>query len=324
MAGAVKRAMRRAPEGNPTSLHETGRAARMAMEKVRVALAEAMGLPANEIIFTGGGTESNNIALQGYRVLREEWSHSSTKGPQRMDDAIEKKNGDEETVVRVVDLVNHETGSISREFKRPPNGRLHVDASQAFLKIDFRSLDLSEVDSMTVTAHKINGPIGIAALYLRGLKCHKLYSGGSQEKGIRPGTENLPAIIGFGAALKLDRSHSQHREIEAFVGKELEALGCELNRRGETSGFIVHATLPAGYDNTEVVSLLSTKYRVEIGTGSACNSGVLNTTVYDTLGKLPEPRRSIRLSWDCYNTMEEAERVMGAFSKVLAEKKPHR
>ncbi|CCW63165.1 unnamed protein product [Phytomonas sp. EM1] len=177
---------------------------------------------------------------------------------------------------------------------------------------------------MTVTAHKVNGPVGIAALYLRGLVCNKQIRGGSQEKGIRPGTENVPAIVGFATALELDRSGSQCREIEAYIVKELEAVGCEINRRGETSGYIVHATLPEGYNNTEVVSLLSTKYRVEIGTGSACKTNVLNTTVYDTLGKEPHPERSIRLSWDDFNTMEEAKHVIKAFRKVLAEKKPSR
>lgn len=308
----VKLAMLTAPEGNPNSMHLSGREARMAVEQVRSQLASVIGVPARDIIFTSGGTESNNIALHGYRVEREAWAHASTsQGPSVSPDA---------PLVKVIDLVNHETGSVNRELKRPSGGRLHVDASQGLTKIDFSTLDLSEVDSLTVTAHKINGPVGIGALYLRQGICNHMYTGGSQEKGIRPGTENVPAIVGFGVALSLDRSHSIHREIEAFVVEELESMKCEVNRRGETSGFIVHATLPEHCDNTEVVTRLSTKYHVEVGTGSACKTGEINTTVYDTLGKKPAPKQSIRISWDSFASMMEAERVMTAVRRVLEEK----
>lgn len=309
----VKMAMLRAPEGNPNSMHMSGRAARMAVEKVRAQLAKVLHVPANDIIFTGGGTESNNIALNGYRVERDSWSHASTS---------ENRNVPADaTTVKVIDLVNHETGSLNRNLIRPPGGRLHVDASQGLLKVDFGSLDLSEVDSITVTAHKINGPVGVGAVYLRDLSCNKLYSGGAQEKGVRPGTENVPAIVGFGVALGLDRSHSIHKEIDALMTEELEKMGCEVNRRGEVSGFIVHATLPEGYSNTDVVSRLSTKYHVEIGTGSACKTNEVNTTVYDTLGKAPAPTRSIRISWDSFATLHDAERVISAMKNVMDEMK---
>nr|AKK31289.1 thiamine biosynthesis-like protein [Leishmania amazonensis] len=311
MAEQVRMAMMRAPEGNPNSMHMSGREARMAVEKVRSQLAKVMHVPGNDIIFTSGGTESNNISLNGYHVVREPWSHASTSENSNVPDGA--------TVVKVVDLVNHETGSIDRNLIRPEGGRLHIDASQALLKIDFGSLDLSEVDSITVTAHKINGPVGVGAVYLRGLTCNKLFSGGSQEKGIRPGTENVPGIVGFGAALALDRSHSVHKEIDALMTEELEKMGCEINRRGETSGYIVHATLPQGYSNTDVVSRLSTKYHVEIGTGSACKTNEVNTTVYDTLGKTPAPTRSIRISWDSFATLNDAERVLSALKNVLGE-----
>ncbi|KAG5469794.1 hypothetical protein CUR178_01933 [Leishmania enriettii] len=311
VAEQVRMAMLRAPQGNPNSMHMSGRAARMAVEKVRSQLAKVMHVPANDIIFTSGGTESNNIALNGYRVIREQWSHDSTRENSNIAAGA--------TVVEVVDLVNHETGSINCNLIRPEGGRLHVDASQALLKVDFGSLDLSQVDSIAVTAHKINGPIGVGAVYLRDLTCNRLFSGGSQEKGIRPGTENVPAIVGFGAALSLDRSHSLHKEIDTLMTEELEKMGCEINRRGETSGYIVHATLPKGYSNTDVVSRLSTKYHVEIGTGSACKTNEVSTAVYDTLGKAPAPTRSIRISWDSFATLNDAERVLIAMKNVLDE-----
>ncbi|EPY30902.1 thiamine biosynthesis-like protein [Strigomonas culicis] len=314
MTESVKDALLRAPEGNPNSMHLSGREARMAVERVRMEVATALGVPAKDIIFTAGGTESNNIALHGYRVVREAWSHASTSEGAAV--------GADAEVVHVVDLVNHETGSVAPVLRRPAGCRLHVDASQALMKVDLRRYDMSQVDSLTVTAHKINGPIGVGAVYLRDLQCHRLFSGGSQEKGIRPGTENVPAIVGFGAALRINRSHSIHREVEALVAKELAALGCEINRRGETSGYIVHATLPEGYDNTEFVSRLSTRYKVEIGTGSACKTGEQNTTVYDTLGKAAHPSRSIRVSWDSFVTMNDALRAVEAIKRVAEEQRP--
>lgn len=315
MTAAVKRAMLIAPEGNPNSMHSSGRAARAAVEKVRAELALHLGVSAKDIIFTSGGTESNNLALHGYRVEREAWTHPSTQGQGK--DQIPANA----PVCQVVDVVNHETGSIIRDFKRPKNGRLHLDACQALTKIDFSSLPLSEVDSIAVSAHKINGPVGIGALYIRGLSCQPFFTGGLQEHGIRPGTENVLGICGFGEALRIDRSASVHREVEALLVEELTALGFRINRRGETSGFIVHATLPEGYNNTQFVSLLSSEYKVDIGTGSACKTGVANTSVYDTLKIPAEPDRSLRFSWDCFAQISDAERVIEAVKKALKQLK---
>lgn len=317
MTEEVRRSMLMAPEANPNSMHLSGREARAAIEKVRSDLAQHLGVPARDIIFTSGGTESNNIALHGYRVEREAWAHPSTVGH----DAARLPA--DAPLCRVVDVVNHETGSINTDFRRSGNGgRLHLDAAQALTKIDFSSLDLSQVDSIAVTAHKINGPVGVGALYLRNLQGNPLFTGGQQEKGIRPGTENVAAIVGFGEALRIDRSGSVHKEVEVLMVGELAALGLTINRRGETSGYIVHATLPEGYDNTQFVSLLSTKYKVEIGTGSACKTGQLNTSVYDTLNIPAAPNRSIRLSWDSFVTVSDAEKVLESIKEALKDLKP--
>jgi cysteine desulfurase len=280
-------------------------------------LAAAIGVPSQNIIFTSGGTESNCLALNGYQVVeREVWCHASTTGipPNEIN-----RGTQERPKVRVVDLVNHETGSINRNLKRPVGGRLHVDASQALGKVSFKDFDLSEVDTMTITAHKMNGPLGIGALYVRDFRTlFPLGYGGKQEGGYRPGSENVPAIVGWGAALKLDRSRSQHKNIENYLASRLETLGCTINKRGETSGFIVHATLPEGYNNVDVVTQLSVNYNIEIGTGSSCKSSEDNTTVYEVLGITPAPiKRSIRLSYDFLATIEQAEKVIEAMRRVL-------
>lgn len=308
---AVIEAIASAPHGNPNSLHNSGRAARMAIERVRSELAAFVGVPATDIIFTSGGTESNNIALHSYtNIVREPWSHASTDVPH-------SGEGAKGIPVRVIDLVNHETGSICRELKRPSGGRLHVDACQALGKIDFKTLDLSEVDTMSFTAHKLNGPCGIGALYVRGRAVEPLMFGGHQEHGLRPGSENVAAIVGFGAALKLNRTGSQHREIDEYLCRELPSLGLIVNRRGETSGYIVHTTLPVGFNNVDIVAQMSA-LGVEIGTGSACKSNEENTTVYETLGIHPFPvKRSLRFSYDSFATLQDAEAVVSALRTVM-------
>lgn len=323
----VQNAVNHAPHANPNSLHQGGRAARMAIEKVRSEFAAYLGVSANDLVFTSGGTESNAIALNGYRVVRREaWTHASTVG------ATFPEDDQTAPLVQVTDLVNHETGSINEVRSRAaPTAegrpvRLHVDACQALTKIDLKKyVDFSVVDTMAFTAHKMNGPVGCGILYVKDLAnqlasgaLKPLTVGGSQEQKVRPGTENVPAIVGFGVALRLDRSASAHKDIEQYVVQEVTKLGLTVNKRGETSGFIVHATLPEGIDNVDVVSMMSVSHNVEVGTGSACKTNQVNNGVYETLGVVPVPvKRSLRFSWDSFATMEEAEYAMGALKKTL-------
>lgn len=325
MPAAVRAAMNSAPEGNPNSMHISGRQARFAMEQARSQLAEVLGLPARDIYFTSGGTESNNLALHGCLVERESWSHASTLPCMHNQCSSTLSSALPLTRVRVIDLVHHETGSVNRQLRRPLHGRLHVDACQALTKLDWASLDLREVDTLSISAHKFNGPTGVGALYVRaGVEVQPLFRGGSQEGGMRPGTENVPAIVGMGAALRLPRNHTAHRRMEDGVVSALSALGCEVNRRGETSGFIVHATLPVGMENTVLVTLLSSRYGVEIGTGSACKTNEKNTTVYETLGKAAAPDRAIRISWDSFTTMEEVHRLVAALRAAFDDLRARR
>jgi cysteine desulfurase len=319
---SVHAAMLRAPHGNPSTLHASGRAARMAIEQVRADVATALGVSVTDLIFTSGGTESNRIAIHGYRVVnRAAWMHASTQ-----DDKGDVAADDGRPTIMVMDAVNHETGSINVVTERPAGvQRLHVDACQAFLKMDLKKY-IDVVDSMSITAHKINGPIGCGVLYVRNLKqalengsITPLFVGGVQESKLRPGTENTPAIVGLGAALRLNRAGSVHEQIDALVTSALCDMGCVINRRGTSSGFICHATIPAGVNNVDVVTFLSAVHNVEIGTGSACKSGEVNHTgVYETLGIYPIPeKRSIRLSWDHFTSLTEVERGLQALGTAL-------
>ena len=323
----VMRAMAKAPHGNPNSLHGAGRDARMAIEKVRADFAQRIGVASKDIIFTSGGTESNNIALNGYEVIRDVWSHPSTIGNLAKVNAAAAAAGAASPAmvskgkVKVVDLVHHETGSINTNFTKPAGcDLLHVDAAQALTKIDWKRLDMSKVDSMTFVAHKFNGPSGVGVLYLKDAeKRLPLMFGGSQEAGVRPGSENVAAIVGMAAALRVDRTRSIHAEVEDYLVEQLTKLGCTVNRRGETSGYIVHATLPEGVHNVNFVTYLSATYGIEIGTGSACKtSDEENVSTYEFLGIEPAPvRRSIRLSYDFMVTHRDAERAIEGIKKAL-------
>eukprot|EP00658_Telonema_sp_P-2_P009398 TRINITY_DN13521_c0_g1_i7.p1 TRINITY_DN13521_c0_g1~~TRINITY_DN13521_c0_g1_i7.p1 ORF type:complete len:806 (-),score=246.10 TRINITY_DN13521_c0_g1_i7:175-2592(-) len=315
MCAEAANAFVNAPRGNPNSLHRTGREARMAVEKVRSDIANKLnsGLAGNwvndvvgaptgvknsfksaDFLFTSGGTESNNIALNGCRVIRDEWSHPSTKGKEQESAATANL-----PAVQVYDLVHHETGSVRTTFPKHPDAvRIHVDASQGLCKVDLSKIDFTNVDTIAFSSHKINGPQGVGILYIRDAEkrlkdgtIRPLVVGGNQEHSIRPGTENVQGIMGFGAALAINRRQAvgTFRKVEKLLTEGLIGMGCTVNRLPDTptSGYVIHATLPVELTgmNVSFVSYLSTVYGIEIGTGSACKSGSSeeNTATYNHL-----------------------------------------
>ena len=219
--------------GNPSSAHRVGEQARRLVSQARDSVAELVGCPTSKIFFSSGATESNNwvfsnLLKHGGAVLSTEAEHSSVKerlvgglGPEQWrilpidaDGLVQLESLERqitESAFVSVHWANNETGvvqpikqilNICRENSVP----LHVDASQAVGKI---LVDVNEVDLdyMTFTAHKFHGPQGIGALYCKDPEELKpLYFGGGQESGRRPGTENLPGIVGFGTAAAIRRT----------------------------------------------------------------------------------------------------------------------
>jgi len=298
------------PYGNPSSLHRYGRLARDAVERARAQVAALIGAQAGEILWTSGGTEANNLALKGLcqgaptgRVL-----YGATEHPAVME-AAESLRGQGWAVepiatdaqglidapvfraqlaagpVRLVSLMlaNNETGVIQNVARwaapiHAAGGWLHVDATQAAGKIpvDFAGL---RADLMTVSSHKIYGPKGIGALALRAeVDLQAELHGGAQEKGLRGGTENLPAIVGFGAAAELAatelESRAQHclalRErldagLRSLPGVQLFADGAP--RLPNTTQFM----LP-GWDGEALLMHLD-RLGYAVSSGSACASG---------------------------------------------------
>ena len=225
-------AMRAAPGGNPSSAHGVGRRARQALEDARERIAALLGAEADEVVFTSGATEANNLAIFGLagpavashlehpcvmeplrqleaRGVPVEWRPVDARGRfvAGVSDPVPARPGSQTRLQLVcLMLANHETGAIQpvREVARalPPGAALHCDAAQAVGKIpvNFRELGAT---TLAVSAHKFGGPTGVGALIVkRGTKLRPLLFGGHQQQGRRPGTEPVALVVGMAAALE--------------------------------------------------------------------------------------------------------------------------
>lgn len=298
------------PYGNPSSLHRFGRAARDGVERARAQVAALLGAQPQEVIWTSGGTEANNLALKGLcwgrprgRVL-----YGATEHPAVMEAAESLKaegwdvatvpvdangliNGPRfaaqcaESPLRLVSLMraNNETGVVqdTMQAAKPVHaagGWLHVDATQAAGKMPL-SLAGTGADLLTLSSHKLYGPKGVGALVVKAeVDLGALLHGGAQERGLRGGTENLPAIVGFGAAAELAAAELAARMAHtAALHQQLESglrampgvtiFGREAARLTNTTQFAL-----AGWDGEALLMHLDRK-GFAVSSGSACASG---------------------------------------------------
>lgn len=292
------------PYGNASSLHRYGRAARDAVETARAQLAALVGAQPQEVVWTSGGTEANNLAIKGVqgrgRVL-----YGATDHPAVMEAAVSLGAGVEAVAVdadglirwpefetqlasapvRLVTIMraNNETGVIqdvprAGALAHAARALMHVDAVQALgkLPLDFAALGC---DLMSLSSHKIYGPKGIGALVVKGgVELAPLHHGGPQERGLRGGTENVAAIVGFGAAAELAGRELDARAAHALALRERLEAGLRTLR--SITLFGEHTVrLPntvqfalAGYDGEALLMQLDRK-GMAVSSGSACASG---------------------------------------------------
>jgi cysteine desulfurase len=342
---AYGRALSEVP-GNASSTHRAGQAARDRLEASRVVISGTLGCSANEVIFTSGGTESNNLAILGLvrnlagqvkHVITTPIEHPSVLGPVRQ---LERE-GAKVTVANVADIrrhirpetvlvsvmhANNETGSIQpveevvgliRELRASGQSvYLHIDGVQAFGKLDVNVAALG-VDLYSVSAHKIHGPKGIGALYVRkGTPLRGIQFGGSHERDRRAGTENVPGAIAFACAADLLRRYSvadlaflrdRFEEQVLSTLDEVEVNGSAENRLANTSNLLFR-----GVSGEALLIALDTA-GFSVSTGSACTSGSIEPShVLLAIGRSAgEARSSVRFSFGRANTPDDTDQLSG-------------
>ena len=340
--------------GNPSSLHEKGIEADTLLLKARKTVAKALSCERDEIFFTSGGTEGNNLAVfgaayagrrKGNRVITSAVEHPSV---QKAFDRLEKEGFEvirigtdefgaldfsalgeamnEKTVLVSIMAVNNEVGTIqpvdkiASLIKRKNSPALfHIDAVQAFGKIPLNVKKLG-ADLMTVSSHKIHGPKGVGALFIKkGTKLTPVAVGGGQEKDIRPGTEPMPAIAGFTGAVEELTVKSSLEKITAlrdsFIGKLREREGIVINSPADALPYIVNISLP-GYRSETLLNFLSDS-GFYVSSGSACAKGH-RSHVLEAMKLPPQVMDgAFRVSLSRYTTREEILELTHALKDIV-------
>ena len=333
--------------GNPSSVHGYGRAARKAMEDARERLAAAIGADARGIVFTSGATEANNLALQGAgrpRILVSAIEHDSVRGVSSAAElvpvhrsgevdlaALERMLGaDHRPALVSLMLANNETGVVQPvadaiEIARRYGALVHCDAVQALGRLPLNVTALG-ADLVSLSAHKIGGPAGVGALYVKDAVALKpLLAGGGQERGRRAGTENLPGIVGFAAAAEIAavqqpaeaaRLGALRDDLEARIRAarpDATLFGIESPRLANTSC----VALPGMASERQVIAL--DLAGIAVSAGAACSSGkVRASAVLGAMGVPPALAASaIRVSLGWQSKAEDIDRFMAAWAGLL-------
>lgn len=345
--------------GNPSSVHSFGREAKQALEEARRQVAELIGATPQEVTFTSGGTEADNLAILGTAAAL------SKKGKHLITSAIEhhavletceylQKNGyeltvipvDEEGIVLVEDVrkairpdtilisimhANNEVGAIQpiveiANLAKEHGITFHVDAVQSLGKIPINVKEMN-IDLLTVSSHKIYGPKGVGALYIRkGVRIVPLAHGGSQEKRRRSGTENTPGIIGFGKACELiGKRMAEEAELQKKLRDKLMNGIVERIEYVKVNGPLGEKRLSNNVNVSirfvegESLLLSLDMLGIAASSGSACTSGSLDPShVLLAMGLVHEiAHGSLRFSLGRQNTEEEIDYVLEQLPKIV-------
>ncbi len=351
--------------GNPSSIHGPGRMAKAAVERAREDVASLIHASPGEIIFTSGGTESDNAAVrlamesapqERNEIITSPAEHHAVLAAcaraERHGAVVRHLSVDEAAVPVIAELehrinprtafcslmhVNNETGGMlplneTSAVLRNHGVLFHTDAVQSAgkLPIDVRA---TPVDFLSMSAHKIHGPKGVGALYVRsGLRIEPLQYGGGQERGRRGGTENVASIIGFGAAARfareeMDGRHRHWTSLRRAARATLDASLPELryNSVDETLSLpnIMSVTLPAAFYQIDGALLLMNcdLAGLAISSGSACTAGSIEPShVILAIGREDaETSATLRISFGAFTTEEEVRDGMEILIRVIQE-----
>ncbi|MCX6639946.1 MAG: cysteine desulfurase family protein [bacterium] len=345
--------------GNPASLHEYGAEAEDAVNAARASLAEHIGATPEEIIFTGGATEANNLAILGAargasekkrHIITTKIEHNAVLNPVKR---LEKEgfsvtylNVDKEGFIDPDELKrairpetllfsvihgNHEIGTIQDlqslgDICRENGVLMHTDAAQSFSKVPIK-VQTTPVDLISVNAHKLHGPKGIGFLYIRkGTRIVKIMEGAPQEQNLRPGTENVPAIIGFAEAARIafdgmvDDTAYMASLRDRLIDQLIQIPHTHLNGPRGSNRLPTNADITFKYIEGEAILMHLSIRGVYVSSGSACSSKSLTpSSVLTAIGlKHEDAHGSIRFSFSKLNTPKEVDVAVEKVKEVVA------
>lgn len=344
--------------GNPSAIYSLGSAGKKAINEARRTIAAAIGAKPEEIYFTAGGTEADNWALKaaaeccagkgrhiittkiehhavlhacgyleknGYEVTYLDVDRDGILDPEALKEAIRP-----DTVLISVMFANNEIGTIQpiREIGAIARERgilFHTDAVQAFGQVPI-NVEEMHIDMLSASAHKLNGPKGTGMLYIRsGLKIRSFIHGGAQEKGVRAGTENVPGIVGFAAAVRralsrMEEKAGRERELRDYLIRRIEGEipYCRLNGHREKR-LPGNVNISFRFIEGESLLIMLDMRGVCASSGSACTSGSLDPShVLLAIGlEHEEAHGSLRMTLSEENTQEELDEVVGHLAEIV-------
>lgn len=339
--------------GNPSSLHKMGLNAQLAADAARKSIADSLGCEPGCIYFTSGATESNNLALRGVtaahgkrkkRIIVSSVEHASvaetvkelekngfeivriSPGPDgRFDPADFVNAADENTCLISMMMVNNETGHIlpvkevfAAVKRRFPEIITHCDCVQGFMKLPVRTSSLN-ADLISLSGHKIHAAKGVGALYIkRGLRLIPVLTGGKQEKGIRSGTESIPLIAGFGAAVDvlsatIGKRFERVTELRDHLLRRLSGInGVTVNSPADGSPYIIN--ISAGRRSEIMLHYLEQR-EIYVSSGSACSKGAQSGVLAEFGVNRKNADSALRISMTAETSDEELEE----FAEALRE-----
>ena len=347
--------------GNPSSIHSMGDAAMKAVSAARKRVSSALNCRPSEIIFTSGGTEADNLALLGAlpqtgkkKVITSAVEHSAVLEPcarlkrlgydvvvlpadheGRVTADVLRKHIDSDTALVSIMTANNVIGTIQpiaelAETAHEHNALFHTDAVQAFTKTDI-DVVRDGIDMLSLSGHKIHGPKGIGALYVRnGVKLEPMMLGGGQENGMRSSTENVPGMVGLGKAAELavqtmDEDVKRMTAMrDTIIDGILKIPGSYLNGPNDMR---ICSNAHFGFDGvkgSDLVLKLS-KMNIMASTASACSAGSTEPShVMTAIGRTPqEALSSLRISLSRYTTKDETDLLLESLPKALSLLRSH-
>lgn len=344
--------------GNASSLYSVGRSAKRVIEKARNRVAELLNCNHNEIYFTGGGSESDNIALKGFAYAnKEKGNHIITskiehpailgtcKTLERQGFEVSYINVNEDGIIDVEELrksiktntilisvmtANNEVGTVQpieeiAKIAHDNNIVFHTDAVQAIGNVQI-DVEKMKIDMLSLSSHKINGPKGVGALYIKnGIEVEKFINGGHQEKDRRAGTENVAGIVGIGKAAEIARKNRETHirnlsKIRDYYIKKVQKEIPNIRINGSMENRLPgNANISfKGINASELIFKLDER-GICVSSGSACSSGNTNPSHVLTAMNVPEVylNSAIRTTFGDNNTFEQVDYVVKILKQII-------